>query len=74
MNPGIKKLIDTHLGNGVIIDEQSFSFGAYALKKELETFITKTLEGERTSEFNRGQDDGLRWVLDHLQFIFDKGF
>lgn len=72
MNPMILALIDKHLGvnRNIIIDEQSFTFGAFALKLEIEDFINQRLQGERHGEFQMGQDDGLRWVLDHLEFIF----
>lgn len=70
----IEALIQKHLGTSkhMEIDEQSFTFGAFALKLELQEFINDKLKGEdhRRDEFCRGQDDGLRWVLDHLEFIF----
>lgn len=72
MNPGIALLLSKHLGPNAHnqIDEQSFFFGAFVLKLELEDFINSQLQGERMGEFDMGQDDGLRWVLDHLRYIF----
>lgn len=71
---GIESLIEKHLGTSkhMQVDEQSFVFGAFALKLEIEEFIKDRLKGaeHRNGEFCRGQDDGLRWVLDHLEFIF----
>lgn len=51
-------------------DIRSFEIGVIALKKELEGFINGQLKGERKTAFAKGQDDGLRWVLDHLSFMF----
>jgi hypothetical protein len=51
-------------------NEQYFFMGAFALRQEIEAFIHEKLQGERISNFDRGQDDGLRWVLDHLEYIF----
>jgi hypothetical protein len=52
--------------------EEMFHAGCVALKEELEKFIAQKLQGEehRTDLFSKGQDDGLRWIKDHLHFIF----
>jgi len=73
MSSRIQALIDKHLGTSkyAVIDEQSFAFGAFALKLEIEDFVSQMTQGERHGEFQMGQDDGLRWVLDHLEFIFE---
>lgn len=54
--------------------EEMFHAGCLALRQEIENFINDKLKGERGDAFSQGQDDGLRWVRDHLSFIFDKGF
>lgn len=73
MESKIHLLMQKHLGTNkyITIDEQAFAFGAFALKLEIEEFINQRLQGERHGEFQMGQDDGLRWVLDHLEFIFE---
>jgi hypothetical protein len=53
--------------------EEMFHAGCLTLRAELENFIDEKLEGERGDRFSEGQDDGLRWVRDHLRFVFDKG-
>ena len=54
--------------------EEMFHAGCLSLRNELESFIDDKLKGERGDAFSQGQDDGLRWIKDHLRFIFDKGF
>ena len=65
------KALRDKLPEGSQIHEESFDMGALALKQELEQFIFQNLKGERIGDFDKGQDDGLQWVLDHLSFIFD---
>lgn len=52
--------------------EDIFYAGCSALRIQIERFINDKLQGERGDAFSMGQDDGLRWVLDHLRFIFDE--
>lgn len=54
--------------------ESMFYAGCLAVRQEIERFIDDKLCGERGDAFSLGQDDGLRWVKDHLQFLFDKDF
>lgn len=54
--------------------EELFYNGALALREELDMFIDEQLKGERGDAFSQGQDDGLRWIKDHLAFIFDEKF
>jgi hypothetical protein len=53
-------------------DELSFMMGVFALKREIDDFIADKLGGERSDVFSKGQDDGLRWVQDHLEYILSK--
>jgi len=69
MNRGAKALYDKY-GYRSKDDKKSFEQGALALKAEIEAFIDGQLKGERGDAFSMGQDDGLRWVLDHLQYLF----
>lgn len=70
MSNKIKALMETHIGaSNLQVDEQSFALGVMALKKEIEHFVENNLKGKRHSDFAEGQDDGLRWVLDHLHYI-----
>lgn len=71
MNRGAKALYDKY-GFRSKHDKKSFEHGTMALKKEIEDFIQDKLKGQRGDAFSMGQDDGLQWVLDHLQFIFDE--
>ena len=59
---------------GQLSKEEMFHAGCLALRAELDKFISQQLEGKRDNAFGKGQDDGLRWVQDHLRFIFDKSF
>lgn len=59
---------------GQLSKEEMFHAGCLALRSEIDKFINQQLEGERDGAFGKGQDDGLRWVQDHLRFIFDKSF
>jgi hypothetical protein len=70
-----KRFMTTPLAKGgKLSKEEMFHAGCLTLRAELENFIDDKLKGERGDAFSRGQDDGLRWVRDHLRFIFDKGF
>lgn len=53
-------------------DKESFEQGVMALKSEIEVFIKEQMKGVRGDAFSMGQDDGLQWVLDHIQFIFNE--
>jgi len=59
---------------GKLSGEEMFHAGCLTLREELDNFINDQLKGERGDAFSQGQDDGLLWVKDHLQFIFDKSF
>jgi hypothetical protein len=70
-----KSFMETPLAkSGKLSNEEMFHAGCLTLRLELENFIDDKLKGERGDAFSLGQDDGLRWVKDHLRFIFDKGF
>lgn len=70
-----KKFMSTPLAKaGKLSGEEMFHAGCLTLRKELDSFINHNLKGERGDAFSQGQDDGLRWVQDHLRFIFDKSF
>lgn len=70
-----KRFMSTPLAkSGKLSGEEMFHAGCLTLRAELENFIDDKLKGERGDAFSRGQDDGLRWVRDHLRYIFDKGF
>lgn len=70
-----KRFMATPLAKtGKLSGEEMFHAGCLTLREELDRFIDDNLEGERGDAFSKGQDDGLRWVKDHLQFIFDKSF
>lgn len=69
MNRGAKALYDKYAFRSKH-DKKSFEQGAMALKAEIEEFIEGQLKGERGDAFSMGQDDGLRWVLDHLRYLF----
>jgi len=70
-----KSFMETPLAkSGKLSSEEMFHAGCLTLRAELDAFITDKLKGERGDAFSQGQDDGLRWVKDHLRFIFDKNF
>lgn len=70
-----KNFMNTPLAKaGGLSKEEMFHAGCLALRDELEKFIDDKLQGERGDAFSMGQDDGLRWIKDHLKFIFDKSF
>jgi len=69
MNRGAKALYDKYAFRSKD-DKASFEKGVMALKAEIEEFIEGQLKGERGDAFSMGQDDGLRWVNDHLRFLF----
>jgi hypothetical protein len=69
MNRGAKALYDKYAFRSKH-DKASFEQGAIALKAEIEEFIEGQLKGTRGDAFSMGQDDGLRWVNDHLRFLF----
>lgn len=71
MNRGAKALYDKYAFRSKH-DKKSFEHGALALKSEMEEFINGQLKGVRGDAFSIGQDDGLRWVLDHLEFLFSE--
>lgn len=71
MNRGAKALYDKY-GYRSKDDKASFEKGTMALKAEIEEFIQTQLKGVRGDAFSMGQDDGLRWVLDHLRFLFNE--
>ncbi len=71
MNRGAKALYDKY-GYRSKDDKASFEKGAMALKAEIEQFIDGQLKGVRGDAFSMGQDDGLRWVCDHLRFLFNE--
>ena len=49
-----------------------FEAGALAIRRHLEYWISNQLRGERGDAFSLGQDDGLRWVLDELEALFNE--
>lgn len=59
---------------GTLTHEEMFHAGCMTLREELDTFIDDKLNPGGRGAFAKGQDDGLRWVKDHLRFIFDKSF
>ena len=70
-----KSFMETPLAKSAkLSSEEMFHAGCLTLRNELDAFITDKLKGERGDAFSQGQDDGLRWVKDHLRFIFDKNF
>jgi hypothetical protein len=69
MNRGAKALYDKYAFRSKH-DKTSFEQGTLALKAEIEAFIDGQLKGERGDAFSMGQDDGLRWVNDHLRYLF----
>lgn len=70
-----KRFMSTPLATaGRLSGEEMFHAGCLALRAELDSFIDDKLQGERGDAFSMGQDDGLRWIKDHLKFIFDKSF
>lgn len=71
MNRGAKALYDKY-GYRSKDDKASFEKGTMALKAEIEQFIEGQLKGVRGDAFSVGQDDGLRWVLDHIRFLFNE--
>ena len=71
MNRGAKALYDKYAFRSKH-DKASFEQGAIALKAEIEDFIQGQLKGTRGDAFSMGQDDGLQWVLGHLQFLFNE--
>lgn len=71
MKRGAKALYDKYAFRSKH-DKESFEQGVTALKSEIESFIKEQMKGVRGDAFSMGQDDGLQWVLDHLQFIFNE--
>lgn len=69
-----EKFMNTALPKHDLTKEEMFHAGCMALRQELERFINEKLDGERGDLFSMGQDDGLRWIKDHLAFIFDASY
>lgn len=68
MKKCIKALLDK-FAEGADVDSVSFELGISVLRKEIEGFIKEQTKGERGDAFSMGQDDGLIWILDHMNFI-----
>ena len=59
---------------GQLSREDMFHVGCTALRDEIMRFIDDNLESENESalgQFSMGQNDGLRWVKDHLEFLWE---
>lgn len=52
-----------------IVPEDLVRKGAEGVISLLIGFIQKNLSGDRGDTFSKGQDDGLRWVLDEINYI-----
>ena len=50
-------------------DEELIREGAEGVISLLIGFIQRNLSGDRGDTFSKGQDDGLRWVLDEINYI-----
>jgi hypothetical protein len=68
MKKCIKTLCDK-FASGVDVDTTSFELGISVLRQEIESFIKEQTKGDRGDAFSMGQDDGLQWILDHMEFI-----
>jgi hypothetical protein len=61
--------LETRKKNGDASAEELVRIGAEGVIGLLISFIQKNIQGDRGDVFSKGQDDGLRWVLDHIAYI-----
>lgn len=58
---------------GVLTHEDMFYAGCAAMKQELDRFIEFNTTNEGKGLFVQGQNDGLLWVKDHVEFLCGGG-